>query len=375
MNIVWLTPEPPVPPMTGGRERSRRVIEYVAKRHAVHLITFAAPKELSLLTRLHGAVANVTAIPYPSRWGRFSTKMHQAVERAVRAHPDAIHVQGLDMARYVPPDPTLCCNLELHDVPSLLEERLMCVKHLSPGKLRHRLGLIRVRCRERAAVRRASAVVAVSEQDRMAVLSAHGDHARQVITVPNGVDLGYWIPSDTIPEPYTVLFPGAFNWWPNVDAARVLTQSVLPCVRVRLPRAKAIIAGSEPCPAVRAMAQADPAVTLVSDPVDMRPLFAQAAAIVVPMRAASGARHKILQALAVRRPVVSTGIGAEGLELEADSHLLVAPVVEAFAEALIHLLTHPARQAALVRAGRAVISRHAWEKLLPALDALYPRSL
>jgi glycosyltransferase involved in cell wall biosynthesis len=93
------------------------------------------------------------------------------------------------------------------------------------------------------------------------------------------------------------------------------------------------------------------------------------------MRAASGTRLKILQALAMRRPVVSTGIGAEGLGLEANSHLLVAPVVEAFAEALIHLLTHPARQAALVRAGRAIIWRHAWEKLLPALDVLYPRSL
>ena len=104
----------------------------------------------------------------------------------------------------------------------------------------------------------------------------------------------------------------------------------------------------------------------------MRPIFARATLVAVPLRAATGTRHKILQAMAMGRPVVSTPIGAEGLDLEKDVQLLIAPLIEPFGDALVQLLTQPARRAALVRAGQAIIQRYAWDNYLPMLDSLYP---
>jgi glycosyltransferase involved in cell wall biosynthesis len=103
----------------------------------------------------------------------------------------------------------------------------------------------------------------------------------------------------------------------------------------------------------------------------MRPIFARASVVAVPLRAATGTRYKILQAMAMGRPVVSTPIGAEGLDLEKDVHLLIAPLVEPFSDALVSLLTQPARRVELARAGQAIIQRHAWGNYLPMLDSLY----
>lgn len=375
MNIVCLTPEPPVPPLTGGRERLCRMIGYLGRRHDIHLLTFAAREEEKRLTGLRRTVAKLTPIPYPARWGCFSDEMQQAVDQAMCCRPDAVHVQGLDMFRYAPVGPDTRFVLDLHDVPSLLEARLMKVTPASLASIWHPLRLARVRRREAAAIRWASAVIVVSERDRMTLMAAHADYAPEIVVIPNGVDLNYWTPSDIAPHPDTVLFPGALNWTPNVDAAGVLIQSVLPHVRASLPRARAIVAGRQPGPGLCTLAQSNPAVSLVADPPDMRPIFARATAVAVPLRAASGTRLKILQALAVGRPIVSTAIGVEGLELGMDVDLMVAPVVEPFGDALAHVLAHPARWAELVAAGRTTIQRHAWENYLPLLDTIYPDTL
>ncbi len=372
MNIVWLAPEPPVPPLTGGRERSRRVLDYLGQRHTIHLVTFAAPEERPALADLRQSVSLVTPVPYPARWGRISHHMRRAVEQATRCRPDVVHAQGLDMARYAPTDTGIRSVLELYDVPHLLNARLLDATPSPRSKLWRAWSLACVRRREAIALRRASAVIVVSEQDQSALASAHAARVPEIVLVPNGVDLDYWTPPDIAPDPCTLLFPGALNWSPNVDAARVLARSVLPRVRASLPQARAIIAGRRPGPDLRALARSDASLTLVADPADMRPIFARSTVVVVPLRAASGTRLKILQALAVERPVVSTAIGAEGLGLRDGVHLALAPLVRPFGDALVHLLTNPARRAKLVAAGRAIIQRHAWENCLPRLDAIYP---
>jgi glycosyltransferase involved in cell wall biosynthesis len=103
----------------------------------------------------------------------------------------------------------------------------------------------------------------------------------------------------------------------------------------------------------------------------MRPLFAQATVVVVPIASASGTRLKILQALAAGRAVVSTPAGAQGLALTPGRDLLVAPLGDEFAAAVVRLLENDAERAALAAAGRAAVERYAWVNTLPALDAVY----
>jgi len=372
MKIVWLAPEPPVPPLTGGRERARRMLDYLAQQHAVQLITFASPEEEPSLMELRRKLARLTIVPYPSRRESASSQMHRVVAEALEASPEVAHVQGLEMQRYVPRNAHVRCVLDLHDVPSLLKARLIKAETALLVRSRNRLELIAVKRREAEAVCRASAIIVVSEHDRKMLSSAHMDQASKIIVMSNGVDLDYWTLSESDSDPATVLFPGALNWPPNIDAAQMLIRSVLPHVRVRVPQVQAIIAGYQPDPALRALAQADASFTLIADPLDMRPIFARATVVVVPLRAATGTRYKILQAMALGRPVVSTPIGAEGLDLEKNVQLSIAPLVEPFSEALIQLLMHPARRAELVRAGQAVIRRYAWDNYLPVLDSLYP---
>jgi polysaccharide biosynthesis protein PslH len=122
------------------------------------------------------------------------------------------------------------------------------------------------------------------------------------------------------------------------------------------------------------MAAGNSAVTLVTDPHDMRPLLARAARVVVPLRAGSGTRLKILQALAAARPVVSTPLGAEGLDLLPGRHLAIAPLVEPFAAEVVCLLRDPAARAALAAAGPAAVAGYDWAEQLARLQKVYPEN-
>lgn len=365
MRILWLEPEPPVAPFTGGRERARCLLDYLAARHAIHLLTFAAPEDAPGLEDLRSQLAGVTAVPYPAQSSKPAPPMQQAVQTVSRYfQPDGFHVHGLDLWPCAPADTRRV--LDLYDVPSLLQARLSAAS-------RH-LALFsgwRQRQREKAALAEAAAVIVVSASDRTALLAGVGEKHAPVIVVPNGVTLTDWPPAAVPPEPATILFPGALNWRPNSDAARVLVQEVLPLVQKQIPAVKLIIAGRRPDRLVYRLAEGNTAVTLIPNPPDMWPIFARAAVVAVPLRAASGTRLKILQALAVGRPVVSTPLGAEGLDLVNGRHLITAELVAPFAAALSALLANPDWQQQLSAAGQAVIGQFDWECHLPALNSIY----
>ena len=372
MKILWLEPEPPTAPFTGGRERARRLLDYLSSRHAVHLLTFAAPADEPNLEALRPQLAGVTTVPYPSRPDKPFLPMQQAVQTAIRHfQPDSFHVHGLALWPYAPANARRV--LELYDIPSLLHARLLATAR--PGSFlsswRERRKLADWRRRELAALAEAAAVIVVSWADRAAILAGVGEKAAPVIVVPNGVALADWPPAAQPSTPATILFPGALNWRPNVDAAQILANKVLPLVQKQVPDVKLVLAGRMPDPSLIRLAQTDSAVTLIADPPDMAPIFARAMMVVVPLRAASGTRLKILQAMAMGRPVVSTPLGAEGLELENGRHLIIAELVTPFAAALSQLLTDPDRQRRLSQAGQAVASQFEWNRHLPALAAVY----
>jgi glycosyltransferase involved in cell wall biosynthesis len=220
-------------------------------------------------------------------------------------------------------------------------------------------------------VKEADAVIVVSQVEAER-LRAQG-YAGQVQVAPNGVDLAYWGavgPSAEISEAPVLLFPAAFNWPPNEAAARVLVEQVLAKVRVQIRGAQVVLAGRRPGPGVRALAQW-PGVTLVTDPANMRPLFARASLVVVPTSETSGTRLKILQALAAGRAVVSTPEGAAGLDLVAGRDLAVAPLVDEFAAEVVRLLNDAEARAALAAAGPAAVQGYGWQQVLEGLERVY----
>ncbi len=300
---------------------------------------------------------------FPARFG-------YAIQAAIEVEaPDLIHVRQLPMAAYWP---------LLRGRPRLLE----LVDSEELGSRRARNGAVRSLLRwsfarelERRAVRHFQIVTTVAEADAAAIRAlAPGV---RVEVVPNGVDSSRFDPDALRGEMSgsatgerdraLVAFVGAMSFPPNIAAATWFATEVLPRLRALRPQIRFAIVGRDPAPAIVALA-ADPAIEVTGTVDDVRPWLARASVVVVPMVSGSGIKNKLLEALAMARPVVATPLACDGLTLVAGRDLLVAGDPQAFGASVVELLDDPARSDAIGRAGRAAIEAgYTW----PAAAARY----
>ena len=179
--------------------------------------------------------------------------------------------------------------------------------------------------------------------------------------VPTGVDCEFFQPPKTPPQRPVLAFLGSMDWDANQDAVRWFTTEVLPRIRARVPQAEFLGIGRNPPASLRALAESDPLIRLTGTVPDVRPHMAEAAAMVLPLRVGGGTRIKVYEAMAMGTPVISTTIGAEGLDYTHGKNILIADTVEAFANETIALLTNPARAAEIAAAARRhVAENYSW---------------
>jgi glycosyltransferase involved in cell wall biosynthesis len=223
---------------------------------------------------------------------------------------------------------------------------------------------------ERRTFAAAARVVTVSEPDAELARARFG--AREVAVVDNGVDSAYFTPGGAAFEPDRVLFLGSLDWRPNLDAARLLLDRLFPEVRHRVPSARLWLVGRNPPPWLAQRVAQVPGAELAADVPDVRPYLRQSGVMVVPLRVGGGSRLKILEALAAGVPVVSTTVGAEGLELEPGRHLAVADTPEGLAGEVVRcvLAPGPAREMA-ARGRRVVLDRYEWDALADKLEQVW----
>jgi glycosyltransferase involved in cell wall biosynthesis len=212
----------------------------------------------------------------------------------------------------------------------------------------------RVEAVEAALASSARGVSCVSSKDARA-LEALSPGVRPVVA-PNGVDLTRYAFRREPASGKSLFFVGDLSWPPNAEAIRWFRREIWPRVRREHPDAVAEVLGREP-PADLAD-DTDPSFRLFGEGNDTRPHWAKAAVAVVPLRAGGGTRLKILEAAACGVPVVSTSIGAEGLEFERDSEILLADDAAGFAAGIVGLLGNGERCAQIARAARARVERH-----------------
>ena len=179
----------------------------------------------------------------------------------------------------------------------------------------------------------------------------------------NGVDAGYFDPSGNWPNPYppgrrAVVFTGAMDYHANVDAVRWFAETALPSIRAALPEAIFAIVGSNPAPPVRALAGAD-GVLVTGRVADIRPYLAHAAVVVAPLRIARGVQNKVLEALAMARPVVATANAVQGIPGAAQAGVCVRDAGEGLAAAVLERLEGDDSTAAAGR--RLVLERYTWQ--------------
>jgi glycosyltransferase involved in cell wall biosynthesis len=172
-------------------------------------------------------------------------------------------------------------------------------------------------------------------------------------------------------DPLSLLFLGSLDYLPNGDAVRYLCQSILPILRAQAPLTRVRIVGQGASPALLALARHED-IDMVGMMPDVTPEYVRAGIVIVPLRAGSGTRIKILEAFSFRRPVISTSIGAEGLDVEHEKHLLIADTPEEFAGACVRLMKDAGLREKLVENAAAFLAaEHAFDRVRSVLRSIY----
>jgi sugar transferase (PEP-CTERM/EpsH1 system associated) len=188
----------------------------------------------------------------------------------------------------------------------------------------------------------------------------------------NGVDTDYFQPHPNLPNPYpqgvqSLVFTGAMDYWPNVDAVKWFAENVFPLVRKECPEARFYIVGSKPAEAVRALA--NDAVIVTGRVDDVRPYLQHATAAVAPMRIARGIQNKVLEGMAMQKPVIVSPQGLEGIDASPGTEVLLAESADEFADLVLQVCA--GAYPAMGRAARErVQADFVWEHNLPLVHGL-----
>ncbi|WP_341643598.1 TIGR03087 family PEP-CTERM/XrtA system glycosyltransferase [Thauera sp. SDU_THAU2] len=192
---------------------------------------------------------------------------------------------------------------------------------------------------------------------------------------PNGVDADFFKPDGDGYDPDTISFIGRMDYYPNQEAMFRFCDEVWPLLRSRRPDMKLLIVGADPIPAVQKLGERA-GITVTGSVPDVRPYILRSAAMVAPLNIARGTQNKILEAMAMGVPVVSSRIAAGGVDAVAGEHLLVADSAQEYAEAIASIIEQPAERDRLARAGRErMLSHHAWPRSMERLDTILDRCL
>lgn len=215
----------------------------------------------------------------------------------------------------------------------------------------------------------------VSETER-SIFSRLVPGAADLHVVPNGVDTEFFQPRAEFgaAKPGAIAFSGTMDYKPNIEAVSWFANEILPLIRARVPEAHLNIVGAKPASSVLALA-ALPGVAVAGSVPDMRPWLQQAAVIVTPLKIARGIQNKVLEGMAMARPVVTTPEALDGIAARADQDLLVASGAVDFADQVVAVLQGRAPADLGSNARAAVIAHHSWAYHLDKLDELIARLL
>ncbi len=398
MRILVLAPYPPYPPRSGGALRIFYLLRALAERHIVTLLSFAPDESaVQALASLQNLVRLQVVIgPSPrSLFQRalttlFSPQPDMALRNASIAyttalqklltdeHFDVVLAESIEMAPYLlqARKAGLYAILDEFNAEYLLQRRAALADlHRFPtpkaliGGVYSLVQWLKLAAFERHILQLVDRVIVVSAEDELA-LRRLAPHAR-IYIVPNGVDCTYFAPPTKSPPPTNdLVFVGTLDYRPNVDAVLWFVDRVFPLIKQVHPALRLRLIGRRPHPNVLALHD-DRHIIVTGEVADTRPVLSEAAVVVIPMRIGGGSRLKLLEALAMATPVVSTSFGAEGVAgLRNGEHLLLADTPATFAQAVSHLITDRAFAQQLGLAGRTfVCTNYDWTCIAPRLEA------
>ena len=402
MRILWLGHNLAYPPKGGPLQRNYNLLKEAAKRYEVHALVFDQPA-----TRPHGispqdcvdalskfcsgvewvplpkdswgierycraAGGLLTGQPYELRW-LWSREMIQRLTRLTsRLRFDVVHADTLGLAPYVPLIPHAGTVLNHHDIESVLVER----RAQGEKRLLWRTFWAREAAHLRAAEQRwcpsFHVNVVVSGDEAQLVQPACGKS--KIYVVPNGVDVGYFTPRQD-PGGSRLLFCGRLDQLANRGAITYFFDSIWPELSTRLKNIQIAVVGKNPPSWLVDLSRRDPRVQVPGFVDDVRPYFQSATVFVCPITEGGGTRLKILDALAMGMPIVSTAFAASGLALQDGRHLLIADTPNDFRERILQLLADSDLRERLGReAVEVVMHTYSWATIGENLAQAYQQA-
>jgi glycosyltransferase involved in cell wall biosynthesis len=376
LNLLFLTSWCPFPPDNGARLRVFHLLEQLSGRHQIVLVTFSGrggEPESPELERLCKAVHVVKSDPFATGRLRFRGLL-SAVPRSnvqtfspevvahIRQHAGSLDVLvlfGMTTAMYlgsVDRVPSIIYDVE----PSVIYEQTGRETHPA-YRLRRWLTWMKSRAYFRAIVQRAAAVTVVSdvEKDHFERI---GCDPKRVAVVPNGAPTAH-LGIDVARTPDTIVYPGSVTYSPNLDAVRYFAHEIWPRVRVARPDARFLVTGRVDGVDLSDFSRV-PGVTFTGQVPDVRSLVASSRVCIVPLREGGGTRTKIIEAMALGTPVVSTSKGAEGLAVSSGRDILMADAPQAFADQVVRLLEDDRLVESISSRGRTLVAReYTWEAI------------
>jgi len=256
-----------------------------------------------------------------------------------------------------------------HDIDSILYRRLLRIVKKPYEGLRFALNWLPLQRWESRVVEGFDLNIVVSSIDR-GLLESKNPKAK-IAVIPNGVDTDSLSPLPLSDGQDNILFVGNMGYPPNPDAAIYFTRQIFPLIRERLPKAKFLVVGRYPGQELRKLSR-DPNVIITGYVESVIPYYQKSSVVIVPLRAGGGTRGKILEAMALGRPVVSTSLGAEGLEVTHKENIMIADRPEDFATITVELMKNGSFKSALIESARKFVeSQHSWRESAEKLDQAY----
>lgn len=375
LHVLFVGLTDPFPPTNGQRLRDWFLLKALAREgHVVSLICFAdSPPTGETVTTLREVCATVETVPapqsHPSFLSSYSARLKAAMSsmpygawrfrsaamsKAITRHlcRESAHVVICDdiyTIHNIPPCPVPVL-LNKHDITHVILGRYLRRQQNPFVKVYGWTEYGKLKRWELAACRTAAGIIACSELDRK-ILEDYCPGLR-VAVAPNIIDTDDYSVSDQ-DDGRTALYVGAMDWYPNQDAVEFFVRRILPSLRRSVPGVRFVVAGRNPADSFRRKFDDAPDIVFTGTVADIRTEIAKATVCVVPLRIGSGTRLKILEAAAMGKAVVSTTLGAEGLDFVPNEEIVVADEPTDFARVVADLFGDAARRRALGAAARA----------------------
>ena len=391
MKILFLSPTVPFPLIDGGRIRVFNLLKQIAAKSDVTLLALETqPTDAEGVTKLQqlgiqvhlvpnaptlprvsfGTLVNAFLKRQPITVARYALPAYRQKFRALIATEnfDLVHYEMFHTAQFRT-ETELPSVLSQQNVDSAIWRRL-CSETANPFyKFAYWTQQLAFQRYERVLSPKFDAVTCTSDIDA-AVFQRHCA-ADTIEIIPNGVDVTHYQPDFTSEAPAHLIYIGSMDWYPNEDAVAFFADEVLPQIQEKVPDVQFSIVGGNPSALVEKLAEREGVVVTGRVP-EIKPYFAEATVFVVPLRIGSGTRLKILEALAMAKAIVSTSVGAEGLDLKDGEEIFIADEPRPFAEAVARLLTDPSLRRRIGENGRARVEQdYDWRSIGEKLHTLY----